>query len=55
MFSTPAAPVALTATPFATPGSASDLVALGFGDDIYLYIADFDAGLSIARSSAAAR
>jgi len=52
--STPTAPVALTATPFATPGSASDLVALGFGDDIYLYIADFDAGLSIASSSAAA-
>lgn len=51
--STPAAPVALTATPFVTPGTASDLVALAFGDDIYLYIADFDAGLSIARSSAA--
>jgi hypothetical protein len=52
--STPVAPVALTTTPFATPGAASDLVALKFGNDIYLYIADFDAGLSIARSSAAA-
>ena len=52
--STPTAPVALTAAPFVTPGAASDLVALAFGDDIYLYIADFDAGLSITRSSAAA-
>ena len=51
--STPTAPVALTATPFVTPGAASDLVVLKFGDNIYLYIADFDAGLSIARSSAA--
>ncbi len=52
--STPTAPVALTAASFVTPGAASDLVALAFGHDIYLYVADFDAGLSIARSSAAA-
>jgi hypothetical protein len=51
--STPTAPVALTAAPFVTPGAAADLVVLKFGDDVYLYIADFDAGLSIARSSAA--
>ncbi len=51
--STPAAPVALTVAPFVTPGAASDLVALKFGAAIYLYIADFDAGLSIARSPAA--
>ena len=51
--SSPPAPVALTAAPLGTPGAASDLVALQFGDDIYLYIADFDAGLSIARSPAA--
>ena len=42
--------MALTATPFVTLGAPIDLVAIQFDDTLYLYIADFDAGLSIARS-----
>ena len=50
--STPTAPVALTTTPFATPGAAMNVAAASFADDgdVSLYVADFDAGLSIVRS-----
>lgn len=52
--STPTTPVALTPTPVTTPGAAQRLQARSFADsdDTFLFIADFDAGLTIARSTA---
>lgn len=48
---TPTTPKALTTTPFSTPGAAMHVAAESFADDdVFLYVADFDAGLSIVRS-----
>lgn len=49
---TPTDPKSLTTTPFSTLGAAMHVAAESFGDDgdVYLYVADFDAGLSIVRS-----
>lgn len=51
----PTAPVALTAAPFATPGAVIRLAPATFAGlaEIYLFVADFDAGLSIVRAPSA--
>jgi hypothetical protein len=52
---TPTAPVILTGAPFATPGAVIRLAAATFAGlaEIYLFVADFDAGLSIVQAPSA--